>query len=1449
TDSSQVSGLLREKLRKAGVLSPFEKPHRSLPNTEDNMNVQNVFKTQGGISCLRDLSGNGGDLLHFNRMVNVGAVKAEKYCSSRVCSCPARALTGHTDNRFLDMEDAVSGQPLADVQDCEKTGLSTSLTTNTLLGEQGGTPVVNHNYFIKGDAEISATVLEINAEMIPSVSDDFYDHSLEYFECSDVLTEHENEIWKEKLQFLLESDDEDNLKLSKDCDGCAYFLSEMPCLFQVSDNTTPMDTTIGFCGHHSKFKGVNVRRDPSMYSQSPLQTEMTLTVGHHRDKSPPSKDKEKGTAPVTSAAAENEHPKTAEENNGSGHSAASFSADTSKNQDNICARADSSTSGRGAALANQPSEMMAETGMDKDLLGEGSLLLEEEGRNFPEENAKHAVCTLTESLRRNLLKLLNPKELCRYVSNIGQSFQTAAEARECSALLPSRESVHSEIPKETESSQMQGALCPTEEADNDCCWEGKRTWGLPEQNQTPDENVSPRNQDPNLKIFTQNCERLCTEPDIGKELVRVTCETGGAIHPASETLCTEKTLQAKNAKVQTYSQHRAACEQSASSHQQVCWEQGFHVISNGHKSERDVSPFPLGDVDSAVDKQECVCAALSSAKLCDEPGEGEQRCSFDSHGSSDTDTLHSLSCADSLSEANPKSVMESGEPECKGDAGISAVHDKLWKLLHEDDSDDQIPCETRGITSLEIGPTDTKVTELNFVQETCSGHPLPVHLMEELEPETQPTRAQRTEEEDCSASNILLKTDEACKSVSTENICLAQVVETDGVCLDSSTRNKMETPPICVSADSVILSTGECLEQDPNATLTGSDASIQVAVAWEGKLAFNNTSQTSDADAPQRLRNAQSGHLACDKESPAYLSAKSHVTFGRLLHTAHHVPLIDGSVTGNGRYLRDAYPARKGLACFPEEKDILPSENTLQFTHGEHFSVNTIHKSYEGNLQEKGNHSDLSAPNDTNSDSYSLSKNDDCQEFQVVCDALKCSSQIQSPDLIKASETVTCKSLPRNAGQLTEMENQEVAFIPSSEDTLLRDLYVEMPRYKRCKSGEQRVSCIGDEQRADTSCESGVSHGSGSEAALSPHHASEHACFTDSPFNSGEDLKADSSKKHTYASGSVTSPSSLLPRKAENESHIMAREGCGGRGHRLGIQELDGKEPVPFITPVSQAEQLLTHVSAVGCPGTGGDGKMQSTQTSVRAGENESRVGTSCKALQDQCHRGLGENEEEAVVCENKRAMQRTVECNLGEAEAKSPSHTSVGCEARGRAVNTGTKQPAPGLVSASKLPEVDHPIMSTAYDNDEVMTSESARSRLVNLPPVDSGNNQYFQEKPPCSRTQPFSLALATREPFPITADRPSSQEGSESTQTSPVAEPEPIRCKQHTAKSGQIAAGAKKKLPPAMLSKKPRLEESSDAGRDPSCSNTAVKGEVGMTHKEDRKEQRKLILKKDSK
>ncbi|KAM8984058.1 alpha-protein kinase 2 isoform 1-T1 [Ara ararauna] len=1127
------------------------------PNLEDNMDVKDIFKPQED-SCLRDLSENGDGLIHF--MASVTAGKAEECCSREVGSCPANVITSHADNCCCHREDSVSGHFLADVQVGDNP--ATPIPTDTLILEQAAAPPTgDHRYCVKDGSDNPAAVGGVYSEQIPSVSDDF-DDDLEYFECSDVLTVHEDEIWKKKLQFLLESDDEDDLKLSKDCDGCAYFLGEMPCLIQVSDDTTPMDTTIGFCGHHSKLKGVNVRRDPSTSSQSTLQPEMTLTVGHHRDSSSSLQDKEKSKVPEASAPIGNDHPRAEEGNNGSRHSAAGFLRNTSKHKDNVPAEADSA-GGRGAALTKQTPDTMAQS-KDKDLLGASSLLLEEEGGAVPEENPRHAVCTLTESLRINLFKFLNPKELCRYVTAIRQSLQAAAEVREPSAL--GQEGVTATgRPEEAESSQMQPGVCPAEEG------ERKRTWGLSEHSQVPAETDSPGIQGADIQISTQSCERLCTEPQMENEGIFGTCESAGAIQPAPEVLCTERTSQAKSDNVRSNSQHHAHSEKGGSCHQQVFCEQGMNVASGS------VSPFPVRDVGSAPDKQECLCAVLSSARLCDEPREGRQQRSFDSHGSTDTDTFCSPSSDESVLEAQTKSGLECGEPVCRGNADISAVHDKLWQLLHEDEeSDCQIPCETRGVTSLEIRLTGTKVPELHCAQKTSSDLPLP----EEQEPVTQPDSRQRTEEGDCTDSNILLKADGA----SIGNTCLAEVVEADGVCLDSSTGNKPEAPSsICVTVNSIILNPGECLAQEPNPMSPNSSGSIQMAVAGGGELPISHASQACDTGSPGRLKDAQSGDH--DKETPD----KLHGTVGQLLPTEHNISLMDETVTAKRCHSRDCYPAREELPDFPEDKAFFPSGNTNQLPLEEPSSVNTLPESYGVSSPEKGSHSALNAQSNTDPDS-DLPSRSDCQDSQVVSNAQENVTVIETP------ESITHKNPAQTAEQLPEVETQGGAFTPSPGDVVLRNLNVEL-----CKAGEQRET-----GRAGAPCASGAQHASGSQAAAAPRSTAEHLGFGNSSFKSGGELKAEPIKwKHNTAkSGHVAAgakkklpPASLSKKPRLEERGDACRDpACATKPVRneAGVSQREDRNEQRKLTvkKESKAPKLLKGIQAELFPDCSGNIKL-----------------------------------------------------------------------------------------------------------------------------------------------------------------------------------------------------------------------------------------------------------------
>ncbi|KAM8792980.1 alpha-protein kinase 2-like [Eudromia elegans] len=1495
---------------------------------EDNRDIKNIFKMQRNIYCLGDVSENGGNLIHFNTTVSVCAGKSEKSCSKQVHFSPPKPIAYDTDNFCLNTE--VSHLCAKDARTCEKSELGKPLTMSPPFDEQADIPVVNHCYFVKEDSENSGTLLEIHPKK--SLSNDFSDDAFEYFECSDVLTKHENEIWEKKLQFLLERDDEDDLILSKDCDGCAYFLGEMPCLLQVSDNTAPMDTTIGFCGHHSKFKGVNLRRDPSA-SQATLQSDMTLTVGAHQDKAAGLRDREKYKLPVASAALENYYPRIEGENIGSGHSAADISTDKSQDRGNVLATVDSPPSRMGAALAKQATEV-SEKNVDEDLPGDHALQLEEERRNLSEEKSRHAVCTLAENLRRNLLKLLNPKELCRYVSNMGQPLQTAAEHGESSAPFLSQEDVAAaQIHGETESFQRQPGLCQREEADKDCHWEWKRTWGLYEQNQVPDETLSPRftrksarevsaaavsaaavsaaavsaaavantilhrfpihtkaarlhpvllyavgfslsydtrkkhslansdldhsidpsqlcmSQDASPNNFIQNFERRCVESGTEKKAVFMPGESAVTTKTASEMPSLEKAL-VKNAALQIHSQHRDQCHRSESHQQQFHWEQGINITSNDSKSMKDISACFLWDTGSVPDRQEYLCAVQSPAKLCHEPGERGQRCSFDSHDSNDTDALCVVSCDDYQFEAGGKTVQESGEPRRKGNADLSAVHNELWKLLVEADSDCQVPFENQGITSLEIRPKDVKVTGLRLVQKARPGHPVSTNLIEEEEPIIQPTSRQRTQKEDCNVSSILLKTDEACSKTYIENISFAQGIETVGKHRGSRTGNKKETPPIHISVNS-ILHVEKCLKQKTDQTLTGNGGSVEMTAVQEGKPARDdNAVQTCDGDSPQRLKNAQSSNFKHDKEKPAYMIDKS---FGQLLYTDQNISLLNETITkctdadtGEHSSVRDCYSPKNELAHFPEQKDFFPrnccDENNSLFAHDEHSSVEAIPKSTEESLQGKGNHSDLNTQNDMNSDCYHLSKND-CKDFQVVSNTEKCSCLMQLPDLSETPETRTCKNLPQNIHQITEIENHKKAFIPSNKDRFLTDFLVEVPKYEQ------------SEQKADVSCGPGVKHASESQPAVSLHSTSEqHVFFVDQTFKPLEVFK-NSSENHTCASGSTAPLSTPQPERAQTEHPSMANEEYEDTGDQVDIQALILRGASPFLVSMGQSEGCSTSTSAMGCSSTRSQIQTESTKTVVKVDINLNKLDFSPEALQGQFYNVSQKNKDETLLQGKEEEIQRAKECNPNEAAIKPSLRALISSEAQEQLVSNTLKQSCLDLISSSNLTGAENSIKSTKSPpctdkTEEKMASGSAVSGLVNLPPIASGNDQYCEEHPSHSGADPCSSAASAADAFPGIAERLRNQGGSKPHPTPlTAAEREPSRCRQDPAKGGHPAPSAQEKLPPAAQSKKPRLEERGSASKSFSGVQKAVKSEAGLPSKEDRKEQRKLPSKKDSK
>uniref|UniRef100_A0A8C3IIL4 non-specific serine/threonine protein kinase n=1 Tax=Chrysemys picta bellii TaxID=8478 RepID=A0A8C3IIL4_CHRPI len=442
--------------------------------------------------CTMYVSENSNDFVYSNTLASDAAGKAAKCYSVQVYSKPTSLISNHIDNCCLTAENLVSSQITEDAQASEHSSLNKLLTENTLSNYQANIDTGNQHNFVEDASQICDTNFELYPGKTLISADEFSDDDLEYLECSDVMTDLANEIWEKKLKFLLESDEEEDIKLSEDCDGCDYFLSGMPCRFQVSDNTMPMDTTIGFCGHHSKSKEVAVRRDLSTYSQSTLQTGMTLTVGHHQDKTTTMKDKEKCKLPVASTAIENDYPRI-EENNTNNHSAEDFSIDKSQNMDVVLAEVESSSCGLDSSLTNQASETMVANSMGKDLSNKSSQQLNGIRRKLAEEKSKDAVINLTERLRKDLLNLLDPKELSKPLRHTGESVQTGTNVTDTSALFHNPGGAISKQKHQvTESFLIQAGLCHRQETDKTSHWERKWTSGLSDKNQLPNESVSPK---------------------------------------------------------------------------------------------------------------------------------------------------------------------------------------------------------------------------------------------------------------------------------------------------------------------------------------------------------------------------------------------------------------------------------------------------------------------------------------------------------------------------------------------------------------------------------------------------------------------------------------------------------------------------------------------------------------------------------------------------------------------------------------------------------------------------------------------------------------------------------------------------------------------------------------------------------------------------------------------
>lgn len=312
-----------------GICPPVVKQHRNTQvwgNNPDVKNVPNLVEENCGFLGMSKIT---SDLFMYDskeasRDSTEGLV--DKCNHSQVDSKLTSQIPDHTNSCCLNAEVLAACQ----TTECAKTHGEESLSR--LLEKDASyrgnrTPQENQTLFLEDSFENAATNFELCQGKNFTTADEAFDgRYLDNFECSDVMTDEEYQNLENKLKFLLESDDEEELNLGRDCDGYAYFLKEMPRLFQVSDNIVPMDDSItGVWCHQTRSKEVAVRSNLSACCPSSLHAGMTLTVGQQQTQTSTMKDKEKYKPPVASTAIENVYAGIEEGESSNGLSALGFS--------------------------------------------------------------------------------------------------------------------------------------------------------------------------------------------------------------------------------------------------------------------------------------------------------------------------------------------------------------------------------------------------------------------------------------------------------------------------------------------------------------------------------------------------------------------------------------------------------------------------------------------------------------------------------------------------------------------------------------------------------------------------------------------------------------------------------------------------------------------------------------------------------------------------------------------------------------------------------------------------------------------------------------------------------------------------------------------------------------------------------------------------------------------
>ncbi|XP_072462048.1 alpha-protein kinase 2 isoform X2 [Notamacropus eugenii] len=826
-DTSPLSDCSFPKFRSSCLSQLQSNNDNESHGLEKDAGVKSTIQTQENCSNHNYTEENAFDL--FSPKVRDEADELGKGCSVLVHSKPSRLIDDYVAS--YGHNDEVLPPSRRDPKIQKYISCSMALPEETTSIYPVNSSTTKQNVSPEISSEDSDTDFELCPEINLTCTEEFSDDDLEYLECSDVMTDYSNAIWQEDLRgndpvFLLERDDEET-KFREAClGGCEHFHSEMACQCQVSDNTVPMDTTIGFCGHHSKLQEVAGRSSLPTYNQSTLQPGMTLILGHPQDETSPVKDQERYKLPVSSTANDSDQPGMKGENADSHQAGEYLAIDSLMNMDKTPGKMMSQTHELEKSVINQPVEKSAEKSVERDLpRKKGSQKLVRVRRPGTKGKPKKLNTNLKENATDGRLNLPGSGEVRDLELRQGdtrESFHEEAEVIHLNSQFHGGEyDISTQSQQETETLPT-----PTEslliEGEIELKKKGKCAKGLLETDLVVNQHAHSQVQREKIsaegitKSHLQGSSELMRDSESlwkasvlrgtiinSRDILQSISEGDGSLtHHMQLEICSPGPQHYEKPD-QENSIHQPGSPREDKSDEQISSEARHENALDCELLARDhpVSDADLGEQESLyVTLAEASYSVLTVAHSLSAPRDAEEPLVMVPHeiggpeiGCGSKDLPHSMLCDDYLPQEKDSVVSELAEGQCET-SDLCLLRDvTMERFSGAQDTDPPFPmCENReaggsaNITPYPMGISTGKVLEGAYENDTKEKKMGDKNSVKEF------ARILKTDQGKLSPSNLV-----SGHVVSTKYNCLSQLQEAGDERLLLGTADETETPSLC----------------------------------------------------------------------------------------------------------------------------------------------------------------------------------------------------------------------------------------------------------------------------------------------------------------------------------------------------------------------------------------------------------------------------------------------------------------------------------------------------------------------------------------------------------------------------------------------------------------------------------------------------------------------------